>query len=484
MVDAGEYFTINRPRQYGKTTTLNCLSRVLKDQYSIIDTSFEGSDDEIFSSTQSFCRRIFKKFARDTKFSDKNLSAELLKLQQEIVDFDTLSDAISSLATNMGKAVVLLIDEVDKNSSSKVFLQFLGLLRNKYLSRAAGKDIAFQSVVLAGIHDVKNLKLAIRNEDDTRFNSPWNIAVKFNIDMSFSGLDIEGMLAEYKVDKALDFGARKIADEIHKLTNGYPYLVSDLCQIIDEELHCDWTLVGVAAAAKIILKEKSTLFDDVIKNIENNKEIKDTVIAMLFEGKNIEYNPDTYEQGILYGIFIEKNGKLTIHNQLFEDRLYAYLIGQRNVKQLANPLLSIEQGQFIETGRLDMEKTLRKFREFMKQEYRHKDDKFYETNGRLLCLAYLRPIINGNGFAFVEPETRENKRMDIVVTYGSERFIIELKLWHGPGYEQKGLEQLAAYLDIQNAKNGWLVVFGLGKMADTKPEWIEINEKNIFKVIV
>ena len=33
MVDAGAYFTINRARQYGKTTTLRALNQYLKDDY-------------------------------------------------------------------------------------------------------------------------------------------------------------------------------------------------------------------------------------------------------------------------------------------------------------------------------------------------------------------------------------------------------------------------------------------------------------------
>lgn len=32
LVDAGEYFTINRARQYGKTTMLNALAEYLQDQ--------------------------------------------------------------------------------------------------------------------------------------------------------------------------------------------------------------------------------------------------------------------------------------------------------------------------------------------------------------------------------------------------------------------------------------------------------------------
>lgn len=49
----------------------------------------------------------------------------------------------------------------------------------------------------------------------------------------------------------------------------------------------------------------------------------------------------------------------------------------------------------------------------------------------MLFLAFLKPIINGSGFYYVEAETGEDKRMDVIVTYGKEEFIIELKIWRG-----------------------------------------------------
>ena len=41
LVDAGAYFTINRARQYGKTTTLNALSDFLKNDYIVISLDFQ-----------------------------------------------------------------------------------------------------------------------------------------------------------------------------------------------------------------------------------------------------------------------------------------------------------------------------------------------------------------------------------------------------------------------------------------------------------
>lgn len=131
-----------------------------------------------------------------------------------------------------------------------------------------------------------------------------------------------------------------------------------------------------------------------------------------------------------------------------------------------------------------MERCLLKFQEVMYQEYRQEDEKLYETHGRLIFLAYLKPILNGRGFAFVEAHTRGNKRMDIVVTFGNEKFIIELKIWSGEKYEEKGLEQLADYLQIQNLNTGYMLIFNFNKNEQYNSEWMEVKDKKVFEVIL
>ena len=69
---------------------------------------------------------------------------------------------------------------------------FLGMLRRKYLTRRA--EPTFQSVILAGVHDVKNLKLKMRPDAEHQYNSPWNIAADFTVDMiSCSTLGFSGL---------------------------------------------------------------------------------------------------------------------------------------------------------------------------------------------------------------------------------------------------------------------------------------------------
>ena len=52
MVDEGFYFTINRARQYGKTTTIRFLAERLKEEYIVIMTSFEGIGEVIFQEVE------------------------------------------------------------------------------------------------------------------------------------------------------------------------------------------------------------------------------------------------------------------------------------------------------------------------------------------------------------------------------------------------------------------------------------------------
>jgi len=140
---------------------------------------------------------------------------------------------------------------------------------------------------------------------------------------------------------------------------------------------------------------------------------------------------------------------------------------------------------YVRNGKLNMEHVVTRFADLMHQEYRKNDEEFLERQGRLVFLSFLKPIINGIGFYYVEPQTRDNRRMDLVVTYDKQEFIVELKIWHGDKYEELGRDQLSEYLAIRGMEEGYLVTFDFSKnKQDTEPQWIEWNGKRIFEVVV
>ena len=139
---------------------------------------------------------------------------------------------------------------------------------------------------------------------------------------------------------------------------------------------------------------------------------------------------------------------------------------------------------YLSEHTLDMNTILLKFQEFMKANHSDKDEKFLEREGRLIFLAYLKPIINGKGYAFVEAQISQEKRMDVVITYYENKYIVELKLWYGNVYHQEGLKQLADYFQHQNHQNGWLVIFDFRKSKKWVNKPIKKEGKDIFAVWV
>ena len=64
LVDDGEYFSINRGRQYGKTTTLSLLEKQLSSKYTVVKISFEVTTDIMFESEEGFCQGLLNKCAK------------------------------------------------------------------------------------------------------------------------------------------------------------------------------------------------------------------------------------------------------------------------------------------------------------------------------------------------------------------------------------------------------------------------------------
>ena len=460
-VDAGEYFTINRARQYGKTTTLGLLESALQSDFITIRISFEGFGSDVFSSESAFVATFISKCSRSLQRNkiDVTIVEEWCK-DSTALNLPKLEEKILDLVQSTNLRIVMMIDEVDKSSNNQLFMDFLGLLRDMYLEREQHQMPAFHSVILAGVHDIKNLKMKLRPDEKHSYNSPWNIAARFDVDMSFSATEIASMLEEYEQDHHTGMNVQTVAEQIYYYTSGYPFLVSDLCKVIHEE-ELDWSVTGVNEAEKRVVKEKNTLFDDVTKNLINNDSFSNLVKRILLQGAQIAFedqNPDI-DMGLMYGIFAKGNdGFVKVSNIIFETRIYNYYVSVEATSSNFDNVAS-EKSLFIHDGCLDVATVLKRFSSLMYAEYREENSDFLEKHAGLLFLCYIKPIINGTGHYVVEPQTRGGRRMDIVVFYGTEEHIIELKIWRGEKYEEKGIDQLAHYLDYRGQKKGYLLSF-------------------------
>ena len=322
-IESGQYFTINRARQYGKTTLLYLLEKELRKQdYLVLSLSFEAAD------------------------------------------------------------------EVDKSSDNQIFLSFLGLLREKYLKCQQGKDVTFHSVILAGVYDIKTLKLKLHPQEESKYNSPWNIAVDFNIEMSFSVSDIQTMIQEYEQEHRTGIDVKEISRILYDYTSGYPYLVSKICQLLDERVFDVqvWTREGILSVVKVLLKEPNTLFDDMTKKLLDHPQLKEMLQNILFAGVDFPFKRETpiIDLGVTFGFLKDKNGIVAVSNRIFETQLYDMFLSETAVNNQMYMKVSSDRNQFIVSGMLQMPLAMQKFYEYYEEIYSEKDQKFIEENGRKL----------------------------------------------------------------------------------------------------
>lgn len=333
-IKSGQYFTINRARQYGKTTLLYLLEKELRKQdYLVLSLSFEAAD-EYFESLGSLAEGLsldIEDCLREQNVDERVLEAWGSPLSEKF-PMRSLGTKISNLCKKCEKKVVLMIDEIDKSSDNQIFLSFLGLLREKYLKCQQGKGVTFHSIILAGVYDIKTLKLKLHPQEESKYNSPWNIAVDFNVDMSFSVGDIQTMIQEYEQEHHTGMNVKEISQILYDYTSGYPYLVSKICQLLDERVSDAqaWTREGILSAVKMLLKEPNTLFDDMTKKLLDHPQLKEMLQNILFTGIDFPFKRETpiIDLGVTFGFLKDKNGIVAASNRIFETQLYEIFLSE------------------------------------------------------------------------------------------------------------------------------------------------------------
>ena len=458
MIDSGQYFTINRARQYGKTTTLRALAKYLEQDYVVVSLDFQLMSHKDFEEEGAFVKAFSEAVLRKVS-GEEAMPAEIRRELQELIGdsqetaLSRLFEILSRWCRKSKKPIVLIIDEVDSASNNQVFLDFLSQLRGYYIDRDVTP--AFQSVILAGVYDIKNIKRKIRSDEDHKNNSPWNmregneenegllsfddcprdhkelapydIAAKFRVDMSFSKKDIAGMLEEYEQDH-------------HTLVN----------------------------------------------KLMDYPELKNVLYELLFTGKAIPYNPlNKYiETAEMFGFIKNENGSAVISNRIFETVLYNLFIAEEYIDSKIYDAGLREKSQFVRGGHLNMRKVLEKFVETFDYLYGDQNEGFLEEAGRRYFMLFLKPIINGIGNCYVEPETRNRERMDLVVDYRGEQFVVELKIWHGDAYNKRGEKQITEYLEYYGLRKGYMISFNFNKKKEIGVKEIGVGDKVLVEAVV
>lgn len=496
LVNEGKYFTINRARQYGKTTTLHALTEYLQPSYFVVSMDFQMQmSNAKFKNENTFSLAFARAFV--TSFGN-NEDSKLPEFQAAIKVFSDsfngspeyyelveLFQALSNLCRSVPKKMILMIDEVDTATNNQVFLDFLGQLRGYYINRSVYPT--FHSVILAGVCDIKNLKRKLRPDEEHKDNSPWNIAADFDISMSFSTSQISEMLKDYANDKKFSFSLQELAQDIFDYTQGYPYLVSRICQLIDEKQDkALWSHNGILEAVRLLVKEANSLFDDMSKKIKDYPALRKLIYDILFCGRSIPFNIGTelVAIGSMFGFLKDENGQVAISNRIFEIWFYNLFIAEEALDNATYSYGQRHKNEFVKGDNLDVELILQRFVKHFSETFTDKDERFIEDNGRKLFLLYIRPLINGIGNYYIESRTRSLGRTDLIIDYKGNQYVIEMKIWHGDEYNRRGEEQLIGYLEDYKLQKGYLLSFNFNKNKEVGLKELHFKDYTLVEAIV
>ena len=75
-------------------------------------------------------------------------------------------------------------------------------------------------------------------------------------------------------------------------------------------------------------------------------------------------------------------------------------------------------------------------------------------------------------------------RTDVIIDYLGKQYVVELKIWRGNAYNERGEKQLSDYLDYYNLNTGYMISFCFNKNKKSGINEVVIGDKRIIEAIV
>jgi len=487
----GRYIVIFAPRQTGKTTFFRWSLDTLASEdttYFTIRLDFQVMRD---ISTTVFYERFLYMLRKEIESvfqkRGKTLSEDLTLFFDNIQLTDAFSmitffQQLSDFLQN--SKVVIIIDEFDGIPQASVS-DFLYALRHIYLS---DEPRCPHSVGIVGVKSIAQL-----NYD--RSISPFNIQDEFHLP-NFTLEQVHELLQQYTEEVGQPF-APGVIESIHKQTAGQPFLVNRIAQILTNELDIPKTepitMDHFSQAHFQLLHERNTNIDHLTTNIRRNPRFESILmrITATDDGPAFNLRDDLISELATYGVVKSgTDGMCEIANPI-----YFYCILQTfkpAVNGLEQEYLPEDTREgFLDylstTGHIEMGALLDNFRDFIARvgfKILQVPDTPQESVGRHLLLAYLEQFVRlVGGFMHIEAQTGRG-RMDLLITHNQRKYVVETKVWRGEVSYQKGKKQLASYLKLEGATEGYYVVFDHRTNPEPRSETEEIEDFKIRSYVI
>ena len=468
-VKKGKYIVLFAPRQTGKTTLFrSAIDTFIADAYFPIQLNFELYVD---CSASDFYISFYKRFREEIEDVFERRGATPSEALCQFLDNTEVTNQVTMMEFfkqlvhflphySNSQKVVVIIDEFDAIPPDAV-RGFLHSLRYIYLDNSRLR--CPYSVGIVGVKNITQL-----NYD--RSISPFNIQDEFHLP-NFTLAQVRELLEQYTEEVGQAFAPEAIT-AIHKQTAGQPFLVNRCAQILTAEMDIPKnetiTLVHFSKAHRQLLRERNTNIAHLLTNIRRDRRFERLLmrIASYERGLPFSLDNDLMNELVIYGVIAEgADGMCEIVNLIYQYRILQAFKPAFN--GLEGEYFSEENGDdFIDyvtpDGVIEMEALLNNFQDFIARvgfRILQVPDTPQEYVGQHLLYAYLDHFVNVVGAnMFLEVQTGRG-RIDLLIVHNQRKYIVETKIWEGDRYYQSGKKQLAAYLKLEAAREGYYVVF-------------------------
>lgn len=466
-VKQGRYIVLFAPRQTGKTTLFKNVIDTLRqdeDNYLPIQLNFEGyvdTDSERFYP--SLCRELCRQINYFFQKREENPPDDLIRFMEDaqIINPISMREFFERLGTLLqNRRFVIIIDEFD-GIPPDALRGFLHTLRQIYLSDSENR--CPYSVSIVGVKNITQL-----NYD--RSISPFNIQDEFRLS-NFTPAQVEALFSQYTEEVGQTF-VPEVIEETHKQTEGQPFLVNRFGQILTDELDIPKSepiqMQHFSVAYNQLLRERNTNISHLITNIRRNPRFEKFLMRITFYEDRRRFNLDDeiISELATYGIIGESpEGMCQVRNPIYMHR----------VMQVFQPFINGLEDRYFpedeavdftdyvsESDHLQMRTLIENFKDFIARAgYRilQVPDTPQEFVGQYLLFAYLDEFVNTiRATMYLEVPTGRG-RADIIIAHKGQKYIVETKVWRNEKAYQMGKQQLATYLKLENAVEGYYIVF-------------------------
>ena len=378
--------------------------------------------------------------------------------------------------------ICIIIDEFD-GIPKEALRNFLYTLREIYTNKRRSEDYNYiHSVGIVGVKSIAQL-------DFDHSISPFNIQDGFALP-NFTREQVADLYGQYTEETGQAF-APEVIEAVHHKTTGQPFLVNRLGRILTVELGVDKTetitLEHFHKVYRRLPNDNNTHFQHLRRNINRKPEFKRVLNRVMFDDREMEFNINDARISELntYGIVREnEEGICVIDSPIYQEIIIKTFTPVINgIEDDYLPESGDDFTDYLsEAGEVQMDALLDNFRDFIgRTGYRILEvpKTPQEFVGQYLLLTYLALFARQiKGHLYPEVPTGHG-RMDVLLLYREEKYIVETKLWRGKKRYQRGKHQLAAYLKTEGVQRGYYVVFDRRRNPEAQYERETVDGREI-----